>query len=52
MDLTTCERQEREAVIDFTDRRKEGKLQVNKKSSCVSVFYKFNGHSLETAWGF
>lgn len=33
MDLTTCERQEHEAVIDFTDKRPEGKLEVNNRKS-------------------
>lgn len=32
-DLTTCKRQEHEAVIDFTDKRPEGKLQVNNRQS-------------------
>lgn len=33
MDLTTRERQEHEVVIDFTDKRPEGKLQVNNRRS-------------------
>lgn len=32
-DLTTRERQEHETVIDFTDTRPEGKLQVNNRQS-------------------